>query len=407
MATQKQQQMSAEQMAQIKERQNSEFMRLSYLRPIKFNQENGKIFGQGKNLTFNSPIIAGGVAQNIVLQYKLNVNWKPNTNGTVKLNAAGYEALVNKLEVQYGNKQISVHPMLYTKVFDKMEGYARTTQDDVRGDREAGIDAMLRKYPTELVEGDNEVKFEVDVPLNSLHPQSVNGLIYVSTSGVRLQVGLQLASAVVGKDPLLNVFNVEGDGEIEVSGTIEPILEYRDYNSFSTTQALELDLSGLSTVQTIELPSIVGLSPNTKQYVSFRNPYNFAKIVHILIDGKQSDKFSEASNITAFSYDKAENSNSNLFDYSNATAGIEAWYKKVRRMYGTDLPEGILAIDQTSENVKNVSSKMGTSYINLSSSGFSSARAGFEFADIGHETGISSRVISYGVLINPQGIQAL
>jgi hypothetical protein len=184
-------------------------------------------------------------------------------------------------------------------------------------------------------------------------------------------------------------------------------LDYRDYNSFSTVSALELDLSGLSTVQTIELPSIVGLSPNTKQYVSARNPYNFAKIIHILIDGKQSDTFTKADNITAFSYDKAENSNSNLFDYSNATVGIEGWYKKVRSTYGVDMPEGVLAWDSTSENIANVSSKLGTAYLNLSGNGYSSARFGFEFASVGDGSQISSRVISYGVMINPNGIQAV
>jgi hypothetical protein len=95
-------QQNAEQMAMLKERMNSEFMRLTYLQSIKMNQENGKVFGQGKNLTFNSPIISGGVAQNIVLQYKLNVKWTPNATGTIKTNAGYPENFVNKLEVQFG-----------------------------------------------------------------------------------------------------------------------------------------------------------------------------------------------------------------------------------------------------------------------------------------------------------------
>jgi hypothetical protein len=405
MAKQQSQQENAAQMAALKERLNSEYMRLSYPQFIKFNAENGTDFGPGKNLTFNAPIINGGNAFGVILKVDLDVTWTPGTTGTVTPCAAYPESLVSKLSVQFGNPQITSHPFIY-RVLDLMEGYGRTTQDDVRGTRNAKIDSMLRQVPQTLVAGVNKVKFEVNIPLNSLHPASTNGAIPIGHSGTRLQVGLQLPSAIVGKDPMLNVFDVTGDGAIEVSGTIRPVLEYRDHNSFTTVQPLRLDLSNISTVQTIELPSITGLSQGQYNHMAFKNPYLMPKAIHIVIDGNQSDKFSAADNITGFSYDTAENSNSNLFKYDESTTGIEGWYKKVRSTYGNDLPEGVLAWDTTSENIANVSSKLGSAYLNLSSNGYSSARMGVKVETVDN-TNISSRIVSYGIIVNDMGIQTV
>jgi len=397
-------QMTQEQMAMLKEHQNSEFMRLSYLNQILMNKENGNVYGQGKNLTFNSPILAGAYAQNIVLKFRLNANWDAGTTGTVTPTASYPEGLVSKVEVQYGNKQISANPVLF-RILDLMEGYGRTTQDDVRGNRETGIEAMLRKVPTTLVEGDNEIKFEVNISLNNLHSQSINGLIPIFSSGTRLQVGLQLPT-VVGKDPLLNVFDVTGDGVLEVTGTIEPIIEFRDYNSMSTVSQVSPDLTGLSTIQIIELPSVTNLSQGQYNYTSFRNPYNFAKMVSFVISGMQSDKFCAADNITGYSLDKQENSNSSFYKYDESTTGIEGWYKSVRARYGNDLPEGVIAWDKTSENISNVSSKTGSSYFNISGSGYTASRQGIKVDEVDN-TNIASRIVTYGVLINPQGIQSV
>lgn len=403
----KQQQMTQEQLALLKEHQNSEFMRLSYLQPIKMNAENGRRFQQGTNLTFNSPIINGAYAQSIILKYKLNVNWEPGTTGTITPTASYPESFVTKAEVNFGNKQISAAPFLFSQVLDKMEGYGRTSQDDVLGSREAGIDAMLRKVPRTFVAGDNEVKFEVNIPLTLLHNAAINGMIPIFSSGVRLQLALQLPNNVVGKDVLQNVFDVQGDGVVEVSGDIDAVIEYRDYNSFSTTQAVRPDLTGLPTVQMIELPSITGITPGVYNHVAFRNPYNFAKLIHVVIDGKQSDKFASAGNISGFTYDKEENSNSAFFRYDETTTGIEGWYKKTRELYGNDLPEGIIAWDATSQNVgSNVSSKMGSSYLNLSGAAFVSARASFKVDSVS-DVNMASRIVSYGIMINPNGIQVV
>lgn len=399
------QQMTEQQLLALKEHQNAEFMRLSRENEIRLNSENGKQYQAGRTLTFNSPILAGSFATGILLKLKLNVNWDAGTTGTIAPNSAYPYNLISKYEISFGNKQQSGTPYIH-KLRDLMEGYARGLNDASSGFVNSGIEEMIRKVPTTFVEGDNEVVFQIKIPLNLLHEQTVNGLLPISGSGTRLQVGVQLPSSVTGKDPLDNVFNVAGDGAAEVTGEVEGILVYRDYNSMSTTQPVQPDLTGVPTVQLVELPSITGLTPKTFNHVSVRNPYNFASIFNIVIDGLQSDEFSKPANITGFGFDKQENSSSAFFRYGE-DIGMDSYYRKIRSLYGQDMPSGCFVFQASDENTSNVSSKLGSAYLNLSQNGYSASRFIFRVDEVGHETGIASRVLNYGVLINDTPIQAV
>ena len=402
MATNKQQP-TAEQLRAMQQARNSQFMALTYEQPILANAENGTTYAQGKTLTYSSPIIAGGMACKVVLKYDLNVHW--DGVGSVAINAGGLEQLVQNVTVSFGNKQISMPPVLQ-RVFDNMEGYARTNQDDVLGFRSTGVESLVHSVPTTIASGDNAVKMSVPIPLNNLHGASINGLIPIYSSGVRLQVALQLPNSVTGQDPIENVLHVQGGGAVTVTGDVKVQIVYRDFNSMSTTEALTADLTGLPTVQIVQLPSVTGITQGAVNYVSFRNPYQFAKLVHFVIDGKQSDKFATESNITQFSYDKAENSNSNFFNYSDATGGMGSYFEEVRRRFGRDQKPGVLEWDATTQNLANVSSKLGTAYLNMTGNGYPAMRAGFRVESVDN-TNISSRILSFGVLLNPEGIKAL
>jgi hypothetical protein len=147
------------------------------------------------------------------------------------------------------------------------------------------------------------------------------------------------------------------------------IVGYRDYTSFYTTQSIQPDIASLPSVQLIELPAISNLSQGTMNNVSFRNPYLTAKIFHIVIDGKTPAVFSSPDNISAFTYDKAENSNSSFLRFDSSNGGVRNYYKLLRSVLGNDLPGGILAYDATvgvpGRSLANVSSKQGVNYLNL------------------------------------------
>lgn len=401
-----QQQPTQEELRAMQNFQNQRFMALSYSQPIKANNENGDHYQQGRTIMYAAPTVVGAYAHEIEIRHKLKVNW--DGQGTVETNAAYPYSLVNNITVNFGNKQISVHPYIPAKVDAYLEGYARVEADKAHNFVHDSISNLLHKFPTTLVAGDNDVVFSTVLPLNSLHPSSVNGLLPIWSPSTKLQVALTLPSAVVGKDPLDNVFNAQG-GQITVEGTIEVVVHYRDYVSMAdATQALEPNLNGLPTVQTIQIPSITNLGAGVFNYAAFKNPYKFAKIYHVIIDGKSSKEFADPANITGYSIDKAENSNSSFVRYADEV-GMAAHYREVRGRFGTDLPGGVVVFDATTANIANVSSKMGSAYLNLDGSkgGYTAARFGFKIDEVGTGTGITPRILSWGIILNDEGIKAL
>ena len=385
---------------------NQQFMSLSVKQKIKAHSQNGNQYRQSATLNFDSPIIAGAYAFGVSVIPKLKVKWDPKTNGTVSFNAAYPHSLFKNIKISFGETQQDLHPVI-TKFDNMIEGYARVEMDNTKNFEATGISDLIRKVPTTLQSGDNDLTFEMHTPLNFLHPASINGAIPIFSNGTRMQVALQTADAITGKDPLLNVFKVSGDGVLTVEGTVDVVIHYRNYTSLFTTQPLQPDLTNLPTVQVVELPPTTNLAQSTYEYVPLRNPYKFAKIFHIVISGTASDKFSHASDINGYVYEREENSSSAFFKYDESTTGIEQYYRDTREKFGTDLPEGVFVLDTTSDNVANVSAKQGIGYLNLTGNdGFPSSRFGFKLSRVGNDPDITSRIVSYGVMINDNGLKA-
>lgn len=398
----KNQQPTAEQLAAMAAAKNQQFMALTYGQPIVAHAQNGNQYVPGSTLNFEAPTVAGAYATRLVLRHEIKVNVTKGS-GEAKLNAGAPYNFVNNISVNFGNKQITAHPFL-AKVFDEMEGYARTTQDAVTGIRKNSIDSLLRQTPTELSEGENIFKFDTTIDLNQLHPASVNGIIPIYGTGTKLSIALNLANSITGSDPLDHVIKTTGDAKVEVSGNVSVHLEFRDHNSMTTREPLSPVLDNIPTVQIVQIPSVTPLTAGTFQHASVKNPYPFAKIISFVIDGNQSDKFASADNITGYTIDKAENSNSSFLRYDETTGGIENYYKEIRSRFGTDLDEGLLVFDATTQNIANVSSKMGQAFLNFTEDGYPAGRLGFKVNKVSTENGITPRVVTFGVILNNRGI---
>lgn len=391
---------NAQQLAAMQQAQNQQFMALSYEQTIKANAQNGTVFGEGKTLTFDAPIISSAYATKVTLRHNIQM---VIAGGSATLNAGAPYNLVNKAVVTFGNKQISVNPYV-AKMFDRMRGYDRTAQGTASANsRNAVIDGLLNSVPTgTLAAGTYNFKFDTDLELNALHPASVNGLIPIFSGGTKLQVALSLPNSVAGKDPLDNVIAAGAGATVTTTGSVEVIITYRDYSSMATTQPVQPNIAGLPTVQVIEVPSITPLTAGTLQYASFRNPYPFCKLLHICIDGKQSDKFAAADNILSYTLDKAENTSSSFFRFDESNGGMVDYYKGVRSRFGQDMDAGVLVWDATTQNISNVSSKMGNAYLNLAE--YTAARYGVKVASV-DATNITPRVVTFGVILNKEGIR--
>jgi hypothetical protein len=385
---------------------NDTFMQLSYEQPILANAQNGTNYAPGGNpLNFDVPIVPGAFLTRLTIRHRLTVNYTPAGSGAYEnLTAAGEYAVFQNVEVRFGNRQIEVHPYV-AKVLAQLAGYNRTDTNRPLGNVNNDIQAMLYTNPT-VNSGDNEWTFDVDIPLTLLHPMSVNGILPISGSGTRVQVSLQPTASFVGKDPLLNV--IDTNGSVTVSGTVEVIAWYRDWQSMTTRQALAPSLAGLSTVQVIKPQSINPLSAGTPNFKRITNPYPFVKLIHIVIDGQQSGKFvSDASNIQLYEIDKAENTSSAFIKYDATNGGMQNYYKRVRELYGQDLDSGVIVFDATAMNTANPSNRNGRAFLDLTPNGYPAARVGFQVGQVGTGTYGTPRVETWGVIINPMGIQAV
>jgi hypothetical protein len=171
----------------------------------------------------------------------------------------------------------------------------------------------------------------------------------------------------------------------------------------TTTSAIQPNIEGTQMVQLVELPSITGLTPSVFNTASLKNPYMFTALYSIVIDGKQSDKFSKIDNITGYGLDKQENNSSYFFRYGD-DLGMDTYYRKFRATYNNDLDSGVFGWNASTENQSDPANKLGSAFLNLSGSGYTASRINFRVNSVGENTGIASRVLTYGVLINPAGI---
>lgn len=400
---------NAKQQAAIKAQQqaNRDFMELGIEIPIYANAQNGTNYVVGGNpMNFDVPIIPGAYVHKLTIRHNLDVNYTPaGTSPEANLTAAGETAAFSNVEVRFGNKQAEIHPYI-ARQLAKMAGSLAAPTGMEFGTQNADIQSQLYTSPT-LASGANTWQYDVDIPLNLLHPMSVNGILPISGSGTRVQISLTptAAFAVDGADPLQNC--IDTNGTVAVSGTVQVIAWYRDWQSFATRNQLAPSLAGMSTVQVIKPQSIQPLTSGTMNFKRLTNPYPFVKFVSLVIDGLQSSKFSSASNIQAFEIDKAENTSSVFVKYDNTNGGMANYYKQIRQRYKQDFDEGVLCFDASTTNVANPSNLNGRAFLNLTPKGYPAARLGYTVGQVGTGSNGTPRVETWAVIINPMGIQAV
>lgn len=392
---------SAAQKAAAQQQQNNQFMGLSYEQPFAALAQNGNSYVPGQALNFDAPVIPGGYLTRLVLSVNLTVTNTPGT-GSIALNAGGIWNVINQINVKFGETQISVHP--YAEyVFSLMRGFNRADTTRVLGNQVSNIQSQIYSSPS-VASGAQNWKFDIEVPLNSVHPASVNGILPLGQTGTKAQIQVIPASSFTGADPLQNVVALTGNAAVSVTGTVTCTAIVRDYKSFATVSPVEPSLNGLATVQTIKPQEINPLTAGSYNFRTLSNPYPLVRYAIILIDGQSSSTFCSATNINGYELDQAENTNSAFFRYDQTTGGMSRYFSQVRRTFGQDMPEGVLVFDAPTMNQGNPSNMGGNNFLNLTSAGYPAARWGVNVGTVATGNGITPRAVMYATIINPSGI---
>jgi hypothetical protein len=382
---------------------NNKFMSLSYEQPFTTFPQNGTNYVPGQTLNYDCPVIPGGYLTRLVISVNLTVTNTPGT-GSIALNAGSFWNSINQINVKFGETQISVHP--YAEyVFGLMRGYSTIPggAGQTLGNQVAGIQSILYSAPS-VSAGAQTWKFDIELPMNSVHPASVNGLLPLGQTGTKAQVQVIPATSFTGADPLLNVLALTGNAAVSVTGNVTCTAIVRDFKSLVTTQAVEPDLSGLATVQTIKPQEINPLTAGSYNFKTLSNPYPLVRYVAIVIDGNSSATFSAAGNLNGYEVDQAENTNSAFYRFDQTTGGVGRYFADVRRRFGQDMPEGCLVFDAPSMNQSDPMNGGGSNFLNLTSQGYPAARWGVNVGSATSANGITPRVVMYAVVLNPSGI---
>ncbi|WP_067936762.1 hypothetical protein [Alicyclobacillus kakegawensis] len=401
MATTSQQQQQQQQQQQIRQ-QNLQFMKYSFRQWMRADAQNGTDFQPGGNTkNFLAPITEGAFAEKIIVRFTGNVNYQPASSDPVATpTAAAPYSLFKNIQITFGNTLIDVHPYI-AHLIDRMRGYLRQYPGQELGYSVSNIQNLIAQDLT-LNEGDNPLKFDIQIPLNTVHPLSVAGLIPIMGTGTRLQINVTPAPAIVGKDPLDNV--IDTNGTVTVTGTIDVIIVYRDYKSFWTRNYLQpnLDANFVPSIQWIQTQELNPLTAGTPMYQRIENPYEFALILSVVIDGQSSGTFCSADNLQLFEIDRAQNTSSLLRKWDATTGGMQDYYQYVREQFGQDLPEGVTVFAAPTENTSDPSLLDGVNYLNVTANGFPAARLGWQVGAVGSVT--TPRVETYGVILNRAGL---
>lgn len=397
-----QQTANAAQRAQLQAAANNQFMNFSYEQPFSALPQNGTAYVPGQTLNYDCPVIPGGYLTRLMISVNLTVTNTPGT-GTIALNAGGIWNVINNIIVKFGETQITVHP--YAEyVFSLMRGYGRVNGGlgQTLNNQVANIQSQLYSAPS-VASGTQTWKFDIEVPLNSVHPGSVNGILPLGQTGTKAQVQIVPPSSFTGSDPLNNVVTLTGNATASVSGNVNVSCVVRDYHSFASTQPVEPSLNGLATVQTINPAQINPLTQGTMNFKTLSNPYPLVRYCIIAIDGNSSSTFSAATNFAGYELDQADNTNTAFFRYDSTTGGMARYYAETRRRFGQDMPEGVLVFDAPSMSA-NPSNLGGNNFLNLTSSGYPAARWGINLNSTSTSNGITPRAVMFAQVINPNGI---
>lgn len=295
---------AAAQKAAAQQSMNNQFMGLSYEQPFAANAQNGTSYVPGQTLNFDAPVIPGGYLQRIVLSFNLTVTNTPGT-GTVALNAGGIWNVLSTINVKFGETQVSIHPY-YEYVCSLMRGYGRVNGGlgQTINNQVANIQSMIYSSPS-VSSGAQTWKFDLEVPLNSVHSNSVNGLLPLGQTGTKAQIQLVPPSSFTGPDPLNNVVALTGNAAVSVSGNVSVTCIVRDFKSFASVSPVEPNLGGLATIQKIKPQEINPLTAGSYNFRTLSNPYPLVRYAIILIDGQSSSTFCSATNINGYELDQA------------------------------------------------------------------------------------------------------
>jgi hypothetical protein len=371
-------------------------------------------YASGQTLTYNVPTAENGFLEGLIFRVSVNLNFATGTSAVYALNPAGVLALIQEIDVLYGNIQMRFRPYIL-KYLPQLLSYIGAVEPGLKpvaGTTNPTIDAYADNSGTYPVATGNQTwTYEFRVPFNLLHPTDVRGLLPIMSGETTAQVNVVTASTLLGNDPILNpVYNVSGTGAAVTlqgtPGTIQVVAYYRDGVSLLGPARQGLDITGLPTVQWDIDPPLNNLQSGQV----FRQKINKAETIAIailtLVDGVAAGKYSTYNNITSLELDKDSSGTNAFWKFGLGTnLSVNEFFLEIRRQIGQDLiDEGIIPLVVAPTYSTVLGELDGVNYMDTRPSGWTDVNYGIQVGATGVVA--NARVECHLIFINPVGLIA-
>lgn len=408
-------QAAAAQAAAMQKFANHQFMALTVNKEALAPQSNGgalnQSFSAGQPLYYTVPSANNGFMTGFWVQCKLTATMAAGSSATYRLNAGAPLTLIDSIQVQYGGQQHNFRPYIL-KYLSQLRGNLAQIQPRtiVAGQSDTYLQGYYNGAPFGVAVGANTWNFSFYVPMNILHPQDVRGILPIQASDTQCQIVVNCANAPYGADPILSAVTTGGSGTgqaVTVTGTIAVIIEYKDGQSYSTTNALQPNLNGVQTVQILRDSLLTNVTAQQvfRQKLSFLKKY--AWVFATIVDGQQSNQYATTANMQIIEATADATGNRPFWRVGlNTNLDVREFYNdlsgKMGGLLGQDTDEGILPIVYAPIFQQADPSMLeGQHYLDMSiGSGWTDFHYGVQLNAVGAVSGISPRFETHCVILN-------
>lgn len=374
-----------------------------------------QVYAVGTQLTYNVKTAQNAFLEGFIVRLDVFLDLAAGTGATYALSDAGVLALINEIDLLYGNMQLRMRPyslQYYPQITDWL-GAIDPFYTVPSGFRSiTTLQNYLKNTPTLTAGANREFLLEFYVPLNMFSPVDPRGLLPIMSGETTAQININTCPTLLGNDPIISPLYASGGTGNAVTlnatpGTVQVIACYRDGTTGDGSTKMALDLAGLPTIQWDIDPPLVNLQSGNIFLQKINKAEGLIFCLLSVVDGVNPGKLAAYSNIAVIELAK-DSSGTNLFwKYGTGTnISVLEYFAQLRRQFGQDLiTEGVIPIVYApSKAVANPGNLNGTAVLNTRTSGWTDVNYGIQVTATGANA--STRVENHLIFINNTGLIA-
>jgi hypothetical protein len=369
----------------------------------------------GGTLSFTVPQTLNGWMTDYIIRVTGTITLAAGTSAVYALTAAGVLGLFPEVVLQYGNNQHRF-PLRVLQDYKQLRGKIEpVTWEPVLGSGRAiaSEDTYINGGGTfGVAVGANTWTFETVVPCNLIHGLDPRGALPIMGGSTTPTIQLTCNSAIIGADSMKNVlYAVSGTGHAvsAIALTISVFARYRDGDTLTSRQKMNLNLGSLGTMQMAYDGTLANLAANQLQPYQIKHVGKHYYVLAYVIDAQLSQTFCVDTNIAQVDITKDASGQNAFWRYGGDTnIGVQEWLANIRRDIKQDLAEGCLPfVYGPGQNTVNVDNSDGIAvFDNTPENGWPAAQFRVKASAVG-ALGSGPRVEYYVIYENPNGLQAI